>query len=239
LQTANLGSGGLNGITVTPDGAFILSSTATAVEPFHQAFVGPAGFFGLKVLATESFGSGMKRAAILSWLSVLLGPGQVFAEMRWEARQVTVSPRAVDTVAVGKSAFVNAGGSAVTMESVTSSCGCMIPALAQTTCGPDEKGEIEARFTIGERRGTHTAIIRVAIRGEREPTALTLVVNIPEAARITPSILPWTLGELPKPKAIEVEAMPGQTLHIEKVKSSSPDFETQHHRIPRSPAWPC
>ena len=45
-----------SGITITPEGAFILSPSATAVQPFHTAFLGPAGYFGLDVLALESGG---------------------------------------------------------------------------------------------------------------------------------------------------------------------------------------
>jgi len=44
------------GITLTPQGALILSPSATAVQPFHQAFFGPPNFFGLDVLAIETGG---------------------------------------------------------------------------------------------------------------------------------------------------------------------------------------
>ncbi len=54
LATTDLGVGGLNGITVTAIGSTILSPSATAVEPFHTTFDGPAGFFGLDVLATQT-----------------------------------------------------------------------------------------------------------------------------------------------------------------------------------------
>ena len=68
LTTVNLNSeGNTSGITVTEDGAFILSSTATAVQPFHQGFTGPAGFFGLKVLAKQS--TGLQRALIIGGLA--------------------------------------------------------------------------------------------------------------------------------------------------------------------------
>lgn len=44
------------GIELTTEGEFILSPSATAVLPFHNAFTGPPGFFGLDVLARESDG---------------------------------------------------------------------------------------------------------------------------------------------------------------------------------------
>jgi len=54
LLTTNLGSGGISGIELTALGSTILSPSATAVEPFHTTFDGPAGFFGLSVLADET-----------------------------------------------------------------------------------------------------------------------------------------------------------------------------------------
>jgi len=54
LLTTDLGSGGVNGLELTALGATILSPSATAVEPFHTTFDGPAGFFGLSVLADET-----------------------------------------------------------------------------------------------------------------------------------------------------------------------------------------
>jgi hypothetical protein len=72
LTTVNLNSeGNTQGITVTADGAFILSSTATAVQPFHQGFTGPAGFFGLKVLARQT--TGLQRALIIGGLADIGG----------------------------------------------------------------------------------------------------------------------------------------------------------------------
>ena len=54
LLTTNLGGGGITGLELTALGATILSPSATAVEPFLTTFDGPAGFFGLSVLADET-----------------------------------------------------------------------------------------------------------------------------------------------------------------------------------------
>ncbi len=51
LMTSNLGAG--TGSALTPIGMMILRPSATAVEPFHTSFDGPAGFFGLDVLAFQ------------------------------------------------------------------------------------------------------------------------------------------------------------------------------------------
>jgi len=51
LLTTNSVTG--NGIEVTQAGSVVLRPSATSVQPFHQAFTGPDGFFGLEVLARE------------------------------------------------------------------------------------------------------------------------------------------------------------------------------------------
>lgn len=56
-------------IELTPAGQFILSPSATAVLPFHTAFTGPAGFFGMDVLARE--GNGLQLPLILGGIVVL------------------------------------------------------------------------------------------------------------------------------------------------------------------------
>jgi hypothetical protein len=58
-----------NTIVLTPEGSFILSPSATSVVPFHTAFTGPAGFFGLDVLATE--GDGQMLPLIIGGIVVL------------------------------------------------------------------------------------------------------------------------------------------------------------------------
>ncbi len=70
LQTVDFGSGGANGILVTPAGAAILAPSATSVQPFHTGFVGPPGFFGMDVLATES--GSLRRPLILGGLTVTI-----------------------------------------------------------------------------------------------------------------------------------------------------------------------
>ena len=56
-------------ITLTTEGQFILSPSATSVLPFHTAFTGPPGFFGLDVLALE--GNGQMLPLIIGGIVVL------------------------------------------------------------------------------------------------------------------------------------------------------------------------
>jgi len=150
----------------------------------------------------------------------LTGCVALHAELKWDAQQIELKPLATDTSVETKFGFVNAGAAAVVIEDVHSSCGCTIPSLPKTTCAPGERGEIQVRFNIGDRRGMQTKTIRVAVKGEANPTVLTLVVSIPEPARITPAMLVWEKGEAGNPKMISVQALPNQPVRVLRVSSS-------------------
>ena len=167
----------------------------------------------------------------VAWFLFSTALPTLHAELKWDAQKVDLKPLPADTVAETKFGFVNAGKSEVTIDSVKSSCGCTVPTLAKTAYAPGERGEVMARFHIGERRGTQSATIRVSVKGEREPVVLTLNVTIPEMAKVTPPLLMWGPGEKPEPKAIEVQAVPGQPMRVVKVTSSAPDFEVRTETI--------
>ncbi len=58
LITVDLGFVGQVGLELTPEGAVILSEASLLrVQPYHLLYTGPPGFFGLRVLATQSFGN--------------------------------------------------------------------------------------------------------------------------------------------------------------------------------------
>ncbi len=125
LQTVNLGGNGANGITVTADGAFILSSTATAVQPFHQAFVGPAGFFGLKVLATES--GSLLRPLIIGGLADIVAGGSPAPPLGLaqkdsdgdgvsDAAEIIAGTDPLDATSVLRATVAGASGSAIEVQ---------------------------------------------------------------------------------------------------------------------------
>ena len=156
------------------------------------------------------------------------------AELKWDTQKIDLKPRPTDKMAEAKFGFVNAGKDQLIIESVKSSCGCTVPTLEKTTYAPGERGEVLARFDIGDRKGTQSATIRVTTRGLREPVVLTLTVAIPEAAKLTPAILLWKTGEKAEPKTIDVEAMPGQTLRVTKAASSTPHFDVKVETVEES-----
>jgi hypothetical protein len=171
------------------------------------------------------------RCLLAAFLVLIAFANSLRAELKWDTQRIDLRPRVVDTMAEGKFGFVNAGKEAVTIESVKSSCGCTVPTLAKTKYAPGERGEVTARFNIGDRRGAQSATIRVSVKGEPQPTLLTLKVAIPEVAKMTRRLLVWAPGEKAETKTIDVEALPNQPVRVVKVTSSVPNFEARVETI--------
>ena len=77
LETTDLGFGGATGVCVTTEGMAVLEPSATSVEPFHTTFDGPAGFFGLEVLARDDDAGTPEcdgPAIIIGGLTVIITP---------------------------------------------------------------------------------------------------------------------------------------------------------------------
>lgn len=134
--------------------------------------------------------------------------GNLWAGLAWETQRIELAAQPADTQAEAKFTFVNSGSRPVTIGSIKSSCGCTTAQLAKTTFRPGERGEVTARFEFGQRRGIQTKTVSVAIQGEQPATVLTLVVAIPEQARLTPGIVVWEKGAEAETKRIVIEALP-------------------------------
>ena len=144
------------------------------------------------------------------------------AALKWDQLQAELAPGLSDKSVEARFGFVNDGQTAVTIESLKASCGCTTAALEKNTYAPGEKGEVRAKFDIGQRVGVQAKTVAVKIEGEQTPTVLTLVVTIPEVVKIEPGLVIWEKGEKTEAKEIAVRALPGQTIRALKVTSTDP-----------------
>ena len=144
------------------------------------------------------------------------------ATLKWEQLRADLAPGPKDKTVEATFAFVNEGTTPVTIESLKSSCGCTTAALDKKVYAPGEKGEVRARFDIGQRRGLQTKTISVKIRDEPTPTILTLAVAIAEPLKLKPALVVWEKGEANKAKSMTLDALPGQPIRAVKVTSTDP-----------------
>ena len=144
------------------------------------------------------------------------------AALKWEHLRADLAPGPKDKTVEATFAFVNEGTTTVTIESLKSSCGCTTAALDKKVYAPGEKGEVRARFDIGQRRGLQTKTIAVKIQNDPTPTILTLAVAIAEPVKLKPALVVWEKGEANKAKSMALAALPGQPIRAVKVTSSDP-----------------
>ena len=144
------------------------------------------------------------------------------AALKWEQLRADLAPGPKDKIVEARFPFVNDGQTSVTIEAVKSSCGCTTAALDKMVYAPGEKGEVRARFDIGQRRGLQTKTISVKIANEPAPTILTLAVALAEPLRLKPALVVWEKGEANKAKSMTLDALPGQPIRAVKVTSTDP-----------------
>ena len=82
------------------------------------------------------------------------------AELTWESREIFQKAGYADKTVGAVFGFKNSGKTPVTLTEVKSSCGCTTVALPKKTYAAGEAGQVEALFTIGNRRGLQTATLQ-------------------------------------------------------------------------------
>ena len=155
-------------------------------------------------------------------LPLLLCAQTLPAALKWEQLRADLAPGPKDKSIEARFAFVNEGTTTVTIESLKSSCGCATAALDKKVYAPGEKGEVRARFDIGQRRGLQTKTIAVKIQNEPTATILTLAVAIAEPMKLQPALVIWEKGEANQAKTMTLAALPVQPIRAVKVASSDP-----------------
>ena len=163
-------------------------------------------------------------AAVLGFASAT---DDLRAALDWPQRTVEVKTDAQTPVVEVRFPFKNTGTTPVDVTQVESSCGCTTVALEKRHYAPGEGGEIVARYTVSDHTGVQKKNVMVATGDGANPVELTLVVNIPETLRITPSFVTWKHDEAAKPKTITLELMQDTPLKDIAVQSSSAAFTSE------------
>ena len=164
--------------------------------------------------------------AVLATLAIgVVSPSR--AELVWKQKAVELRADARSTVLEGRFPFTNAGGAPVDITQVESSCGCTVATLEKRHYEPHESGEIVAKYTLGAAIGAQQKTVQVTTNDGREPTVLTLNIQIPEVLRIKPAFLAWKHGETPAAKTITLEMLQDVPVKDISAQSSAAGFTTE------------
>lgn len=162
---------------------------------------------------------------VLLVLCTIFAATAAHAQLKWESQTIELTAAPGDKDAVAHFKFENVGSTAIKIDSATPSCGCTTASLSKNDFAPHEMGEVTATFNIGDRHGQQEKAILVKSNDPGHPdTILTLKVNIPEIAQITPSFLRWQRGDPLKPKEISVKILNGYPVHALTVVPSDRTF---------------
>jgi hypothetical protein len=148
-----------------------------------------------------------------------------------ELSQVLNAPADMMTVTVNYE-FTNKSERAITITKCDPGCTCVSVEIAggKLSYEPGESGSIRAKFDMTNFYGTVDKAILLYLDNDpvdQPSQILKLKVNIPVLVGLNPKTVKWVVGEKPEVKTVEIRIIEGQTIHINDVKSSSPDFTFQ------------
>jgi hypothetical protein len=138
-------------------------------------------------------------------------------ELVWETKEVFRKASPFDKEVAASFPFRNTGTEPITIKSVRSACGCMVPKIRNMVIHPGETGEITAVFALEHRIGKQKRPIAVEFADPaRSRIGLYLHVDIPEVIKPSASFLRWVREEALAPKKLSVsvhEEYPIQALN--------------------------
>ncbi len=120
--------------------------------------------------------------------------------------------------------YRNAGTAPVTVTSVDTSCDCLAATVTAPTIAPGAAGAIQVRVALGDRFGSLQRSIVVSTDEGSAPTVLTIALEVPETATLSPRSLEWNLGAAATEQVVDVVVADGVTLVVTQVQSTSGAF---------------
>lgn len=113
--------------------------------------------------------------------------------------------------------FKNSGDKPVHLLDLQTSCSCLAAKSDKKVFAPGGTGRIEAEFSAEEPPGVYERHISVLTDESPEPQRLTVRIEIPELAVLTPRSVEWRIGASPAEKSVELR--PTGTLKIRFTKA--------------------
>jgi len=161
--------------------------------------------------------------AILAFLLAALSA----PALEWQTQHQSVKAAPLQKTAETSFEFTNPGSKPVTIIGVDTSCDCTEATPSAKVIAPGAAGTIHARFSLTGAAGTLQRMILVRT-DEGESAQLTVELEVPDVARITPRSVEWKLGAEPKEARVEIEIVPGLDVTIGAIRPTSDHFT---HRL--------
>lgn len=175
--------------------------------------------------------------------ALIFGPASAFA-LDWSSRQLALAARPLQRQLEASFAFQNLSSKPVTIRTVRTNCDCLEAQTDKLTYAPGESGTLTARFTTGDRLGLYERAIDVVTTESDTAVRLTVRIEVPPAATVTPLNLLWPIGVEPAPKPVEVRVADGIEIDFTETFATNDRFTTRletiapgrHYRVHVTPA---
>lgn len=166
------------------------------------------------------------RATVLAVLAIA---SSAWAQLKWDKREVSLTPKVDEKQVVAEFPFTNAGTEEVTITSIKTSCdSCTAAQLATYTFKPGEGGVVKVTFNIGQRTGLQAKTILVQTTDKKEGNVLlTMKVKLPDLLDVSSRFVWWQQGSEKKAQKINVKVQPGVAMKLTSVKSNSPKITAE------------
>jgi len=102
--------------------------------------------------------------------------------------------------------FTNRGPKAVAIHALETNCSCLLAQSDQKLYAPGASGKITAKFTVGDRSGLYERIITVVSDESDSPVRLSLKLEVPDVASVSPRSVLWLRNDAPAEKSVDLTA---------------------------------
>ena len=160
----------------------------------------------------------------VTFLALLLGvgAGTARAEIAWANPNQEFQRTAEDRELTANFAFRNAGKTPVTIQKITTTCGCTTAELPKMTWQPGEAGTLPARFIFGGRRGAQAKSIMVATDDGKTAQLSFKCLILDDGVILSQSLVFWKVGDAAGEKQVDLQiGQPGK-VKITAVASTNP-----------------
>jgi len=124
----------------------------------------------------------------------------------WKATTLNAGTAPLQSALDAAFEFSNRSSRPVAILDVTTSCSCLLAQPDKTTYAPGESGRISVHFTVGDRGGLYERTVTVRTDEPQGTANLTMRIEVPEPASVTPGNVAWKAGDPADEKTIEVRS---------------------------------
>lgn len=169
----------------------------------------------------------------LPLLTALLFATLTARALEWKTQHLSLQAAPLQKTAEAYFEFTNSSAKSVTITGLDTSCDCLDATASAKVIAPGASGRINAKFNLADRYGQLRRTIIVSTDEGSVPTALTVQLDVPEAAALSPRSLEWKLGADATEQTVEINVTEGISLEIAEVKATSDAFATRLEVVER------